>query len=100
MHDVTLCLSGVVLGICSSKSLLCCRSRRIHDVNQRIVRLSRDSLLSLATQFVLHYSAEVHPRRRKTSLSKQERVRVNLDNQSMMVRLLHAIYIVVPAEYS
>ena len=65
------------------------RSRRIHDVHQRIIRLSRDSLLSLATQFVMHYSSELHLERRRSSAmanTKQEKIRVHLDQQSISVR--------------
>ena len=64
------------------------RSRRIHDVHQRIIRLSRDSILSLATQFVMHYSGELQLERRRSSAtanSKHEKIRVHLDQQSISV---------------
>ena len=57
-------------------------------MHQRIIRLSRDSILSLATQFVMHYSGELQLERRRSSAtanSKHEKIRVHLDQQSISV---------------
>ena len=68
------------------------RLHRIHDVTQRLLKLSRESLLSLSSQFIRHSAGgELQGKAgvvRKESTSRQERPRTVLDNQALLVSIL------------
>ena len=93
MNDVELNISSYTYQV-NAEPTVDFRSKKVHDIQQRIVRLSRDSLLSLATQFVMHYSSgrggevQTTERRRSSATTslKQEKIRVPLDHQSVSVR--------------
>ena len=64
------------------------RQRRIQDLNQRIIRLSRESLLSIASRFMAHFTGGEPggvARGRRDSTAKQERQRLSMDPQSVLV---------------
>ena len=79
------------------------RQRRIQDLNQRIIRLSRESLLSLASRFMAHVTSR-EPRSvarvRRDSTSKQERQRLSMDPQSVLVRRQSYLHICVHSHTS
>ena len=67
------------------------RLRRIQDLNHRVLKLSRESLLSLSSQFVLHSASELPGRsggRRRESTSRVDRSKMLLDNQAVLVNWL------------
>ena len=64
------------------------RQRRIQDLNQRVIRLSRESLLSVASRYMAHFTSVEQggvARGRRDSTAKQERQRLSLDPQSVLV---------------